>query len=90
MAALTFTQSGNGYVATAEVNADFAIHVECSTESRFEVQATVLNGGVSNNIGSGLGDSFEGQWTSKIFPLYVTVFSSVNPIANKSIIKEAE
>lgn len=90
MAALTFTQSGNGYVATAEVNADFAIHVECSTESRFEVQATVLNGGVPNNIGSGLGDSFENQWSSKVFPLYITVFSSALPTASKCIIKEAE
>ena len=90
MATLTFTRSGASYVATAEVNADFAIHVECSQESRFEVQATILNGGVPNNIGSGLGDSFEGQWTSKVYPMYIKVFSSVNPIANKSIIQEAE
>ena len=59
MAALTFTQSGNGYVATAQVNADFAIHVECASKSTFSVEATILSGGEPEIIYSKIADHFE-------------------------------
>ena len=90
MAALSFSEAGSGYMATATVNSDFNIHIECSKRSLVTIDITTLEGGEYKNIYTEEKISHEEEYSSKVYPKYLRIYSSTQPIAEKSVITEAE
>jgi hypothetical protein len=95
MAALTFTQVGDSYIASPTVNADFNIHLESAKGVKIYIGASTLSGGKEIELYDGLGfgkdgDMFDRSYHDVVYPKYLTIKINAAPTANKCIIKEAE
>lgn len=91
MAALTFTQSGNAYIATATATADFNIHLEFETSGGLSIEMSHLQNGKFIPIPDiPQWSVFDRSFHDVVYPIYLRIISRSAPIANKCVITEAE
>ena len=91
MAALTFTQSGNAYIATATATADFNIHLEREASGSLSIEMSHLQNGKFAPIPDiPQWGSFDRSFHDVVYPIYLRIISRSAPIADKCVITEAE
>ena len=91
MAALTFTQSGDAYIAETSVNADFNIHIEREASGGLSIEMSHLQNGEYTPIPDiKQWGAFDQSFYDVVYPIYLRIISRTAPISGKCVIKEAE
>ena len=80
MAALTFTQSGDAYIATATANADFNLHIEREASGGLSIEMSHLQNGEFTPIPDiqqwGV---FDRSFHDVVYPIYLRIISCTAP-----------